>query len=115
MRMFVLAAAAAFVASPLMAADLATGDEIRAAVIGNTVSGGMADGTAYAEFYDADGAIKADGYTGEWSIVGDEMCFDYGEGPGCWGLVIDGEMVTWMNDGEAEGTGTIAVGNVNDF
>jgi len=75
----------------------------------------MSDGTAYAEFYDADGTIKAADYTAEWSIDGDQMCFDYGEGPGCWGVVIDGDMVTWMNEGAAEGTGTITSGNSNGF
>lgn len=115
MKKLVLAATAALISTPLLAADMATGDEILAAVSGNTVSGAMADGVVYAEFYAEDGTILADDYTGEWSVIGDEMCFDYGEGTSCWGLAIDGDTITWMNDGVAEGTGTIAVGNINDF
>lgn len=115
MKHFALAAVVALIAAPALAADLASGDEISAAVTGNTITGGMSDGTAYAEFYDADGTIKADGYTGAWSIEGDAMCFDYGEGKGCWGVAIDGDMVTWMNEGASEGTGTITSGNSNEF
>jgi len=115
MKNFVFAAISMLVAAPVLAADLATGDEIRAAVAGNTISGGMSDGTAYAEFYEPDGTIKAADYTGEWSVTDNAMCFDYGEGATCWGVVIDGEMVTWMQDGMSEGTGTIASGNVNGF
>jgi hypothetical protein len=86
-----------------MAQDLATGAEISAAITGNTVQGSMSASGAYTEFYAADGAIKANGYTGTWTVEGDAMCFDYGEGKDCWGVRIDG------------GTGTIVAGNPNNF
>ena len=105
----------ALLAAPALAADLATGDQISAAISGNTVQGGMSDGSAYTEFYDADGSIKADGYEGAWTIEGDQMCFDYGEGADCWSVLLDGEMVTWVKDGEDAGTGTILTGNPNEF
>lgn len=115
MKLSVITASVILMASPLAAANLATGDQIMAALSGNTVQGGMSDGTAYTEFYDADGTIKAVDYSAEWSVEGDTMCFDYGEGATCWGVAIDGDMVTWMNDGAAEGTGTIVPGNPNNF
>lgn len=115
MKHFVLATGLALMAAPLAAADMATGEQIMAAVSGNTIEGGMSDGTAYAEFYDPDGTIKAVDYTGGWSIKDDMMCFDYGEGPGCWSVVIDGDMVTWMNEGAEEGTGTLMQGNPKGF
>jgi hypothetical protein len=103
--------------TPLAAAaqDLATGAEISAAISGNTVQGSMSASGAYTEFYAADGAIKADGYTGTWTVEGDAMCFDYGEGKDCWGVRIDGEAVTWVKDGADGGTGTIVTGNPNNF
>ena len=102
-------------AAPVMAAELATGDEITAAISGNTVQGGMSDGTAYSEFYEVGGLIKADGYTGAWSIDGDQMCFDYGEGASCLSVSVSGETVTWVLDGVETGTGTIVGGNPNAY
>jgi hypothetical protein len=94
---------------------MASAEDIKAAIAGNTVEGGMSDGTAYAEYYQANGAIKASGYGGDWGLVGNKMCFDYGEGVGCWNVVIDGDKVTWMNGDTNEGTGTIKSGNPNSF
>jgi hypothetical protein len=98
-----------------LAQDLATGAEISAAISGNTVQGSMSASGAYTEFYAADGAIKASGYGGTWTVEGDAMCFDYGEGKDCWGVRIDGETVTWVKDGADGGTGTIVAGNPNAF
>lgn len=97
------------------AQELATGAEIVAAISGNTVQGSMTASGAYAEFYAEDGAIKGQGYTGTWAIEGDAMCFDYGEGKECWNVRIDGEAVTWVQDGADGGTGTIVAGNPNNF
>tara|TARA_R110002072_G_scaffold259221_1_gene417835 strand:- start:60 stop:410 length:351 start_codon:yes stop_codon:yes gene_type:complete len=115
MKLIAIAAGVMLMAAPLAAADMASGAQIKAAVSGNTVQGGMTDGTAYTEFYDPDGTIKAVDYSADWSIDGDKMCFDYGEGGECWNVVIDGDTVTWMNDGVSEGTGTILPGNPNNF
>lgn len=94
---------------------LATGAEISAVLSGNTVQGSMIDAGAYTEFYAADGTIKADGYTGTWTVDGDAMCFDYGEGKDCWNVRIEGEAVTWVQDDVDGGTGTIVAGNPNNF
>ena len=100
---------------PVLAETLATGAEINAAISGNTVQGSMTTSGAYTEFYATDGAIKGEGYTGTWTVEGDTMCFDYGEGKDCWGVRIDGEAVTWVQDGADGGTGTIVAGNPNAF
>ncbi|MEO0371158.1 MAG: hypothetical protein AAF231_06850 [Pseudomonadota bacterium] len=115
MKLIHMTAFFTLMAAPAMAADMATRAQITDQIIGNTVSGGMSSGEAYAEFYTTDGAIKADGYTGKWSLEGDEMCFDYGEGVDCFGVGLDGANVTWFSGGEEAGTGTITAGNPNDF
>lgn len=115
MKTFAFATVISLLALPLAAAELASGDAIMAAISGNTVQGSMADGSAYTEFYEDGGTIRGVDYTGAWSVEGDQMCFDYGEGKGCWGVAIDGDSVTWMNGDAADGTGTIVPGNPNSF
>ncbi len=97
------------------AEGLATGPEITAAISGNTVQGSMIASGVYTEFYAEDGTIKGDGYTGTWTVEGDAMCFDYGEGKDCWNVRIEGVAVTWVQDGTDGGTGTIVAGNPNSF
>lgn len=115
MRPFTLAAVLTLVTAPAFGQDLATGAQIEAAIAGNTVQGSMLDAGAYTEFYQADGQIRGKDYTGKWSISGDQMCFDYGEGADCWSVRIDGSAVTWVKDGVDDGTGTILSGNPNNF
>ena len=100
-------------AGPALADNHAKGAEIMAALSGNTVQGSMSATGAYTEFYAADGTIKGQGYTGTWTVEGDAMCFDYGEGKDCWNVRIAGEAVTWIKDGAEGGTGTIVPGNPN--
>ena len=108
--MFCLAAAPAF------AQDLATGDQIKAALSGNTVIGSMVASGAYTEFYAEDGKIRAADYAGAWSVQGDTMCFAYGDGaPVCWGVRLSGDQVTWVSGAADEGTGTILPGNPNGW
>jgi len=115
MKALALAAALAAVSTAALAADLATGDQITAAISGKTVQGSMSDSGAYTEFYAEDGTIRGNGYTGTWSVTDSEMCFAYGEEPSCWGVVLDGSNVSWIKDGESGGTGTIVDGNPNGF
>lgn len=110
-----LTAVLAVVAFPAFADSLATGDQITAAVAGNTVHGNMLDSGVYTEFYQADGVIKGADYSAKWSIDGDKMCFDYGQGADCWSVRLDGASVTWIKDGAEKGTGTIVSGNPNNF
>ena len=107
--------AALFLSLPAFAQDLATGDAITAAIADKTVQGSMIESGAYTEFYAADGTIRGDGYTGTWTVEGDTMCFDYGEGANCWGVRINGDQVAWIKDGAEDGTGTLVEGNPNNF
>ena len=59
--------------------------------------------------------IKAGGYSGKWSIDGDQMCFDCGEGASCLSVSVSGEAVTWVLDGLEAGTGTILGSNPNVY
>ena len=103
-------------ASPALAQDTATGAQITAAISGNTVQGGMVDTGAYTEFYDVDGMIKGEGYTGLWTIKGDTMCFVYGTDPAtCYGVAIAEGEVSWILDGAVLGTGLLVVGNPNGY
>jgi hypothetical protein len=115
-RPILVFAVAALLPTVALAADLATGKEIMAAVTGNTIEGGMTETGAYSEFYAADGTIKADGYTGIWAIQGNTMCFSYdGEPLDCIGVKIKGDMVSWIEDGKESGTGKILKGNPYKF
>lgn len=95
--------------------DTLSGNEITALIAGNTITGSMSSGDQYAEFYAKDGTIHGDGYTGSWSIDGDTMCFDYGEGPDCYHVSADGQAIEWIVDGEVDGTGTVRDGNPLDL
>ena len=114
--LFAMALAAFCLPSLSLAAALASGAEIKAAISGNTVQGSLLASGDFTEFYRNDGAILAKDYNGSWAVKGDQMCFIYGEDPEtCWGVEIDGAQMIWMGEGGAEGTGTIISGNPNNF
>lgn len=118
MRCCVLALSLApvLLAPPALAQEAVPGTEIAALVGGNTVQGSMGDTGAYTEFYDADGTIRGDGYTGTWTVEGDAMCFRYGEEPAtCFQVAVDGQEVAWLSDSEVLGTGTLIEGNPNGY
>src|SRR5271155_5861219 len=89
-------------------AVLTTEDEIRRAIIGNTVSG-TEDGKPYSEYFLADGHLRGVGpegpYSGEWRISGRRLCERYSdEGSSsdweCMGVEIVGSRFAWIVDGE---------------
>ena len=103
-------------ASPAMAQSPAGADTIRAALIGNTVTGNMLASGGYAEFYAPDGSIRAEGYTGKWAIKGDRMCFDYADAvETCFAVALSGSRVIWLGDGGEEGAGQIKPGNAGGW
>src|SRR5262245_22157695 len=115
---FLLSAALAVLALPLaaLAGDPLTGDQIRTLLSGNTVQGSMEATGVYTEFYAADGTIKGKDYSGAWNIDGDNMCFQYGSDPAaCWQVAKEGDQIQWVKDGKIDGTGTIVMGNPNNF
>jgi hypothetical protein len=114
MKAKVLAACAFVLAAAGPAFAAATGHEIRAAIAGNTIQGNMDASGPYAEFYDANGAIKGKDYVGQWNVEGDLMCFVYPNTPKqCWNVDINGDQVRWIKNGASQGTGTIIRGNPN--
>lgn len=111
-----VASTAILLTGPTWAAGTATGEQITAAISGNTVQGSMITSGAYTEFYGADGVIKGKDYSGKWRVNADTMCFQYGTDPeACWQVKIDGDQVTWVKGGKDDGTGTIVKGNPNKF
>jgi hypothetical protein len=110
------AVAALLFGNAALAQEPATGEAIRAAIAGNTVQGSMLATGVYTEFYADDGTIKGQGYEGAWRVEGDRMCFEYGQDPeACWQVGLVGDQVTWLKDGQADGTGMIVPGNPNGF
>ncbi len=81
MRALLIAATSLLMIGAAWAADPATGDQITAAISGNTVQGSMVASGPYAEFYGEDGIIKGKDYTGKWRVEADTMCFQYGTDP----------------------------------
>jgi hypothetical protein len=105
-----------FLAFPAVAQSPAGADAIRAALIGNSVTGNMLTSGSYAEFYAPDGSIRADGYIGKWAIKGDRMCFDYGDAAEtCFAVALSGARVTWLGDAGEEGAGQIKPGNAGGW
>jgi hypothetical protein len=97
-------------------AEMAKGDQITAAISGNTVQGNMDSTGPYAEFYAADGTVFGKDYKAKWFIEGDTMCWIYDGSPkDCWSIELSGDQVKWVKDNKAQGSGTIAKGNPNDF
>lgn len=95
-------------------------DDMKAAIIGNSLSGMTDHREDYVEYYRPDGRIvgvsKAAGrYQGTWSFRQDGlMCFRYGEGAlagGCVRLSRDGDQVGITRvDGSVEPTATLIEG-----
>ncbi|HEY3147831.1 MAG TPA: hypothetical protein VGJ75_15850 [Dongiaceae bacterium] len=95
-------------------------DDMKAAIIGNSLSGRTESGDEFVEHYMPDGRIvglsKATGkYEGKWSFRQDGlMCFKYGEGAfdgGCVHLSRGGDQVGFTRvDGSTEPTATLVPG-----
>ena len=98
------------------AAELASNDELIKAITGNTVQGSMQASGVYTEYYAEGGEVYGHNYTAKWSIEGNTMCWVYEGSPkDCWNATVIGDQINWMKDGKSLGTGTILVGNPNNF
>ncbi len=100
------------------AADMANDEQIKTAVSDMTIHGSMVDSKKpYVEFYQADGTIKGDGYSGTWSVKDSSMCYQYGsDDPArCWQVDIHGPIMHWYKDGKIDGAGVAIDGNFNKF
>jgi hypothetical protein len=95
-------------------------DDMKAAIIGNSMSGRTEAGDYFVEHYRPDGTIiglsKAAGkYQGKWSFRQDGlMCFRYGDGAfdgGCVHLSRDGDRIGFTRvDGSVEPAATLIEG-----
>jgi hypothetical protein len=95
-------------------------DQMKATIIGNSMSGRTEAGDAYVEHYMPDGRIvglsKSSGrYEGKWSFRQDGlMCFKYGDGAldgGCVHLSRAGDHIGFTRvDGSQEPTATLIQG-----
>lgn len=95
---------------------LATGEQIKKAVAGNTVEGSMQASGRYTEFYAKDGTVSGKDYKAVWRIEGDSMCWVYqGQPKDCWRASVKGTTIHWIKNNKVLGTGTIVKGNVNNF
>ena len=105
----ILAVVAMTMASSAKAQSAFSDDQIRSALVGNTISG-QESGEPYVEFLRPDGRIDgmgADGrYTGHWVISRGRMCMSYDEEDGkatpwdCARVATRGDKVIWVNQGE---------------
>lgn len=110
---------AVLVSAPLgsvYAAETLKNDALRAVLSDQTIQGSMTKTGPYSEYYQPDGTIKGESYTGKWRVDGDKACFTYDKPPEtCWTLAGEGDKVQWMQDGQVLGTGTVHAGNINKY
>lgn len=92
-------------------------NEIASAVSDHTYQGSMsAAGSGFAEYYAADGTIRAKGYSGKWRAEDGKMCFQYGDKPErCFGILLNGPSMEMLKDGKIDGNGMLLPGNPNNF
>jgi hypothetical protein len=101
-----------------LAGEVLSGDSLRATMAGKTVEGKMNDGSAYSEYYQADGTIKGKDYVGKWTINGNAMCFVYPTSPsgnGCYQIAKNANGIDWIQNGKVLGTGTVSEGNTRNY
>lgn len=98
------------------AADMLTGSEIKTLVSGNTITGTMIESGNYAEFFQPDGIVKGNGYTGLWTVSSDSICFRFGSDPEvCRRLGWNGDQLQWLSGKRLTGTGMLVPGNPNNY
>ncbi len=85
-------------------------DQIKNTIAGNTLS----EGSKWAEYYWANGAIARKSYRGEWSANGSTVCFDYAgtKYDGCYQMAVKGDKVRlYSKDGDLKQTLKLTKGN----
>ena len=114
---------------PSSAAEFASGDQIRATIIGNSLEGIWTDNSRFAEYYDPNGTFRGYAYAphrtryaGTWKITGNQMCTrwtlvetgaTYSE---CYQYVVSPGTVSLYRKGRSIGvTATVRPGNPNRY
>ena len=115
----ILAVVAMMVATSAKAQTFSSDDQIRRALVGNTIAG-EESGETYVEFLRPDGRIDGVGsdgrYTGHWVISRGRMCMSYDEADDkstpwdCARVHIQGDKVIWVDQGE-KSYSTLSPGN----
>lgn len=93
--------------------EMASQEDLTAALTGNTFQGDMAGG-AYTGYFGDEGMYRDGSGSGTYEITDDGVCYpdtDFG----CFQAKLDGETLTWSQNGEEMGSGTIVQGNPNNF
>jgi hypothetical protein len=122
-----VAVAAPSAAAPKNYRHTLTGAEIRAEIVGNTITGADKEGD-FTEFLDGSGVIRgvsgSNHYQGQWRIQGDQICFFYDDldpsDPNankwdCNSVTVDNGNIYWSDqvDEEDRVDASLAVGNPN--
>jgi hypothetical protein len=92
---------------------VSSGEEIKAALVGNTFQGGMGGG-AYSSYFAPDGIYHDKDGKGDYSITDLGVCYP-NTNFGCYQATIKGDQLEWFQDGKSQGTGTILKGNPLKF
>lgn len=76
------------------------------AIVSNRTFRGVTEGESYTEFYAPDGSLRgksgAETYTGNWAVVGEQLCFNYvytgDTDTECYAVFKNGDVITWVDD-----------------
>ncbi len=110
------AMAVALLASAAVADDMLSGEQIRAALSGNTLTGYKTDLGDIAVYFAPDGTLRDKDGAGSWSIADNNLCIELPDKPQtCWNMGREGDILHWYFDGEVLGEGTVKAGNVNGY
>lgn len=81
------------------------------AIVSDRTFRGADEGEAYTEYYAPDGSLRGKSatrtYTGNWKVVGEQLCFTYTypDDPDtetdCYAVFTNGDVVTWV-DGDGQ-------------
>lgn len=93
--------------TPAMAASSAA--EIRSALVGNTFKGSMGS-DVYSSYFAENGEYQDAFGRGVYEITDKGVCYP-GTEYGCYAAQIEGNELTWFQDGENVGSGVIEQGN----
>lgn len=95
---------------------LASGQKIQDVLSGNTLDVGVASRFTDTSYFDTDGTVDSDGYSGYWYVVGDKLCIDYDNDPEkCWSAKVNVDEVTLFYKGRLDAFARIVPGNPNGF
>lgn len=110
-RMIEVSLVALLAAMPALTQDarFASADELNENLVGNTFAGDMGS-AEYTSYFGEDGTYYDASGGGQYEVTEDGICYP-GTEFGCYSAQIDGEQLTWFQDGENVGSGVIMDGD----